>query len=72
MNVSLPSDLTKKVQQEVAAGRYPSTNALIELAVRRLLREKDCGADLLEALRRIGNAVDQAGLYERVCLPDSQ
>jgi hypothetical protein len=45
---------------------------VIEQAVRRFLDEQHRGAERLEALRRIGNAVDQAGLYERVLIPDSQ
>ena len=72
MDVSLPADLTKQLQQEVADGRYPSTNAVIEQAVRRFLDQQRRGADRLEALRRIGDAVDQADLYERVLLPNAQ
>jgi Arc/MetJ-type ribon-helix-helix transcriptional regulator len=72
VDISLPSELTERLQQEVADGHYPSTNAVIEYAVRRFLEEQHRGADRLEALRRIGQAVDQAGLYERVLLPDSQ
>jgi Arc/MetJ-type ribon-helix-helix transcriptional regulator len=72
MDVSLPADLTERLQQEVAAGHYPNTNAVIEHALRRFLEEQHRGADRLEALRRIGSAVDQVGLYERVLLPDSE
>ena len=72
MDISLPSELTERLQQEVAYGHYPSTNAVIEHAVRRFFEEQHRGADRLEALRRIGAAVDQAGLYERVLLPDSE
>ena len=72
MDVSLPAGLTKQLQQEVAAGRYPCTNAAIEQAVRRFLEEQHRGTDRLEALRRIGNAVDRAGLYDRVLLPRSK
>ncbi len=72
MDVTLPADLTEQLQQEVADGRYPSANVVIEQAVRRFLDEQHRGAERLEALRRIGDAVDQAGLYERVLIPDSQ
>lgn len=71
MDVSLPAELTRRLQQEVADGHYPSADALIEQAVRRFFEEQGRGADRLEALCRIGNAVDQASLYERVLLPDS-
>jgi hypothetical protein len=32
------------------------------------LNDQHCGSARLEALRRIGSAVDEAGLYERVLL----
>ena len=72
MDVSLPDDLTKQLQLEVADGHYPSANALIEQAVRRFLDEQRRGTDRLEALRRMGNAVDQAGFYDGVVLPDAK
>jgi putative addiction module CopG family antidote len=70
MDVTLPADLTKQLQQEVAAGHYASASALIEQAIRRLFDEQQRGNIRLEALRRIGQAVDQAGLYDRVLIPD--
>ena len=70
MDVTLPADLREQVQQELAHGRYRSTDDLIEQAVRRLLDETHRGHERLEALRRIGRAVDRAGLYERVPIPD--
>ena len=72
MEVTLPADLRKQVQQELAAGLYRSADDLIEQAVRHFLDERQCGQRLLDALRRIGQEVDQAGLYERVLIPDQQ
>lgn len=72
MEVNLPDDLTQQLQTEVAAGRYPSASRLIEQALRSFLTEQQRGTERLEALRRIGQAVDDAGLYERVVPPDRQ
>jgi Arc/MetJ-type ribon-helix-helix transcriptional regulator len=72
MEVTLPADLSKQVEQELASGRYQSCDELIEQAVRHFLDERQRGQRRLDALRRIGQAVDQAGLYERVLLPGQQ
>ena len=72
MDVTLPADLTKRVEQELASGRYRSSNELIEQAVRQFFDERQRGHQRLEALRRIGQAVDQAGLYERVLIPSQE
>jgi len=72
MEVTLPADLRRQVQQELASGRYRSADELIEQAVRSFLDEGQRGRERLDALRRIGRAVDQAGLYERVLIPDQQ
>ncbi len=69
MEVTLPADLRSQVEQELASGRYRSRDELIEQAVRHFLDERQRGQRRLDALRRIGQAVDQAGLYERVLLP---
>jgi Arc/MetJ-type ribon-helix-helix transcriptional regulator len=69
MEVTLPADLRKQVEQELASGRYHSSDELIEQAVRHFLDERQRGQRRLDALRRIGQAVDRAGLYERVLLP---
>jgi Arc/MetJ-type ribon-helix-helix transcriptional regulator len=71
MEVNLPADLTQQLQTEVASGRYASASVLIE-ELRRFLSAQQRGTERLEALRRIGQAVDDAGLYERVILPDRQ
>ena len=72
MEVTLPADLRKQVEQELASGPYHSPDELIEQAVRHFLDERQRGQRRLDALRRIGQAVDQAGLYERVLLPGQQ
>ena len=72
MDVSLPADLTKQVEQELASGNYRSRDELIEQAVRHFFDERQRGHQRLDALRRIGQAVDQAGLYERVLIPSQE
>ena len=72
MDVTLPADLTKQVEQELANGNYRSRDELIEQAVRHLFDERQRGQQRLDALRRIGLAVDQAGLYERVLIPSQE
>jgi len=68
MEVTLPADLKKQVEQELASGRYQSRDQLIEQAVRHFVDERQRGQGRLDALRRM----DQAGLYERVLLPDEK
>ena len=72
MEVTLPADLRKQLEQELATGRYQSRDELIEQAVRHFLDEHQRGQQRLEALRRIGQAVDEAGLYERVLIPEQK
>jgi Arc/MetJ-type ribon-helix-helix transcriptional regulator len=72
MEITLPAELSKRVEQELASGRYRSPDELIEQAVRQFLEEGKPGQQRLDALRRIGQAVDQAGLYEKVVIPDQE
>ena len=69
MDVTLPADLRAQVERELASGHYQSPDELIEQAVRHFLDERQRGQRRLDALRRVGQAVDQAGLYERVLIP---
>jgi len=69
MDVTLPADLTKQVERELAVGHYRSLDELIEQAIRHLFDERQGGQQRLDGLRRIGRAVDQAGLYEGVSIP---
>jgi Arc/MetJ-type ribon-helix-helix transcriptional regulator len=72
MDVTLPADLRAQVDQELASGHYQSPDDLIGQAVRQFLAERQRGERRLGALRRIGQAVDQAGLYERVSIPGQE
>ncbi|HXB70334.1 MAG TPA: hypothetical protein VNY05_18940 [Candidatus Acidoferrales bacterium] len=72
MDVTLPSDLNGQIEQELASGRYHSSDDLIEQAVRHFLDERQRAQRRLDALRRIGRAVDEAGLYERVLIPGQE
>ncbi|HEY3744209.1 MAG TPA: hypothetical protein VGL53_30395 [Bryobacteraceae bacterium] len=70
MEVNLPADLKEQVQQELASGGYRGADDLIEQAVRRFLDETRRAHERLDALRRVGQGVDAAGLYDRVLIPD--
>jgi Arc/MetJ-type ribon-helix-helix transcriptional regulator len=72
MDVTLPADLRMQVEQELASGHYQSPDELIEQAVRFFLDESHRGQRRLDALRRIGQAVDKEGLYERVLVPGQE
>lgn len=72
MEVTLPADLIKQVEQELSSGRYQSGDELIEQAVRHFFDERQRGQRRLDSLRRISQAVDEAGLYERVLIPDQK
>jgi Arc/MetJ-type ribon-helix-helix transcriptional regulator len=72
MDVTLPEDLRRQVEQELASGRYQSPDDLIERAVRHFLDERQRAQRRIDALRRIGRAVDEAGLYERVLIPGQE
>ena len=69
MDVRLPADLTRQVAQEIASGRYQSSEQLIEDALRRLFDDRRREERRLAALRRLGDAVDDAGLYEQTFTP---
>jgi Arc/MetJ-type ribon-helix-helix transcriptional regulator len=69
MDVTLPADLRQQVEQELASGRYQSSDELIEQAVRHFFDDRQRGQRGLDALRRVGRAVDEAGLYERAFIP---
>ena len=69
MDVLFSADVSKQVEREVASGRFQSPDALIDEAVRYFLDARERGHQRLEALRRVGQAVDEAALYERVLIP---
>ena len=72
MEVTLPADLTKQVEQALASGQFQSPDDLIQEAVRQFLDQRQRGQRRLDALRRIGQAVDEAGMYERALTPDQK
>ena len=72
MDVTLPADLRRQIEQELASGRYQGPDELFEQAVRHFLDERQRAQRRLDALRRIGQAADQAGLYERASIPSQE
>jgi Arc/MetJ-type ribon-helix-helix transcriptional regulator len=69
MGINLPADLEKQLEQEICSGRYETPDQLIAEAVRYFFEERDRGQRKIDSLRRIGQAVDDAGLYEQVLIP---
>jgi len=69
MDVTLPEDLRERAGQEFAGGRYQVRNEPIAQTARHFLEDSNRGQGQLDALRRIGQAVDKADLYERVLVP---
>ena len=68
MEVTLPVDLRLQVEKELEAGNFGSVDELIESAVRGFLDDQRRSARRLATLRDIGDAVEHAGLYDRVTL----
>ncbi len=64
MNVTLRAELKAQVEQE------HSHDEIIETAIRRFLGEGGRSKERFDGLRRIGDAVDRARLYECVLIPD--
>ena len=72
MEITLSADFNQQVEAELSRGHYPSTDAPIEQAVRQFLEERQRADRRLDSIRRIGLAVDQAGLYESVLIPSQE
>jgi Arc/MetJ-type ribon-helix-helix transcriptional regulator len=72
MDITLPAELTKQVEQELASGTYQNSDQLIAEAIRYFLEDRRRAQRRLDALRRIGGAVDEAGLYEQVLVPNAE
>jgi Arc/MetJ-type ribon-helix-helix transcriptional regulator len=68
MEIQLPPELVELVEREVSSGRFPSADHLIAQALRDFFEERERENSRREALRRIGDAVDRAGLYDKVLL----
>jgi hypothetical protein len=63
-------NLGAQVDREPASGRSQSGEELVEPAARQAFDERQRAQQRLEGLRRIGRAVDQAGLYEKTLVAD--
>ena len=73
VNVSLPSDMAKFVEDEVEAGGYASSSEVVREALRLLQRDKAREAEKLAILRReinIGLADAEAGRLSRKSVMD--
>ena len=68
MSLSLPPELDQRVETEIAFGDFQSSNQLVEEAIRQFLDARR-GNRRIAALDRIAQAVDDAGLSDRVYLP---
>ena len=69
MNLTLSPEIEKRVEEELATGRYQDASRLIEDAVQYFLDRQQVNWHRSDALRRIGQAVDEANLYERILMP---
>jgi Arc/MetJ-type ribon-helix-helix transcriptional regulator len=69
MEITLPTDLNRQLQLEVANGHFADADQLIAEAVRFFLADRQRRDQQLACLRRVGDAVDGLGLYDRVLLP---
>jgi Arc/MetJ-type ribon-helix-helix transcriptional regulator len=72
MNVNLSPDIEKRVEGELAAGQFQDASQFVEAAVRYFLDQRQRSQQRLEALRRLGRAADDEGLYESVLLPNQE
>src|ERR1035437_9427200 len=72
MNVNLSPEIESRVKDELAAGQYRDLDQFVETAVQYFLDQRQRSQQRLQALRRIGQAVDAAGLYERVLVPSQE
>jgi Arc/MetJ-type ribon-helix-helix transcriptional regulator len=72
MNANLSPDIEKRVKGELAAGQHRDADQFVETAVQYFLDQRQRGRQRLQALRRIGQAIDNAGIYERVLVPSQE
>jgi Arc/MetJ-type ribon-helix-helix transcriptional regulator len=72
MNVILSPAIEERVEEELAAGRYRDRNQLFEEALQQFLDQRQRSQRRMQALRSIAQAVDDAGLYEPLLLPDCE
>jgi Arc/MetJ-type ribon-helix-helix transcriptional regulator len=72
MNINLSPEIEGRVKDELAAGQYQDMDQFVETAIEYFLDQSQRGQQRLQALRRISQAVDDAGLYERVFVPSRE
>jgi Arc/MetJ-type ribon-helix-helix transcriptional regulator len=72
MNLNLSPEIENRVKGELAAGQFADMTQLVETAVRYFLDQRQRSQQRLQALRRVGQAVDDAGLYDRVLVPNPE
>jgi Arc/MetJ-type ribon-helix-helix transcriptional regulator len=72
MNVNLSPEIEHRVKDELAAGQYRDANQFVEAAVQYFLDQRQRGQQRLQALRRVGQTVNDAGLDERVLIPGQE
>jgi Arc/MetJ-type ribon-helix-helix transcriptional regulator len=72
MDVNLSPEIENRVKDQLAAGQYRDLNQFVETAVQYFLDQHRRSQQRLRALRRIGQGVDAAGLYECVLVPSRE
>jgi Arc/MetJ-type ribon-helix-helix transcriptional regulator len=72
MNVNLSPETESRVKGELAAGQFTDMTQFVETAVRYFLDRRQRSQQRLQALRGVGQAVDDAGLYDRVLVPSPE
>ena len=72
MTIHLPEHLSIQIEQQIAAGQFRTAGKLVEEAVTLVLDHRAKAQRRHEALNRIGQMVDDAGLYERVLIPTEE
>jgi Arc/MetJ-type ribon-helix-helix transcriptional regulator len=68
MTLSLPPELERSVETEIATGDFHDSNEFVEEAVRSFLSKRRY-ARLRKALGEIGDAIDAAGLRDQGPIP---
>jgi Arc/MetJ-type ribon-helix-helix transcriptional regulator len=71
MTLSLPPELEKRVESEIAFGGFQNSNQLIEEAIIRFLDSRRAQRRR-ESLDRLTDAVIEAGLYDKVYIPSDK
>ena len=69
MDITVSDALAQRIKRAVASGQYRDASQLAAQAIDRLLDQRQLGLHRVEALRRLGDAVDQAGFYDKVFVP---